>query len=189
MTLPGLGSKPDLRREFEALAIPLQRDLYAFAFRLTGRREEAEDLAQEALLRAYKSFHRFEKGTKFKAWLFRIATNLYINSYRRKKRRPVPLAFEELGTEDHPLEIPDASPGLQPEKTAMARAAAIELWQTVDRLPEPYRLAVILCDVEELSYEEAAAVMKTPIGTIRSRLFRGRRWLREHLTAGEEERG
>ena len=173
-----------VRHEFEALAFPVQRDLYAFAYRLTGRREDAEDLAQDVLVRAYRSFHRFESGSNFKAWIYKIATNLYINAYRRRDHCPDPVMYEEMGGVER-LGIHDARADQHPESSLMASETAKALWSAVQGIKEPFRATLILCDVEDLTYEETAEAMGAPIGTVRSRLFRARRMVRD-LLSGED---
>ncbi len=164
---------------FENLVKTYEKPLFQFAFRLCGNHHEAQDLLQESLYRAYKSFARFESGTAFDRWLYQIIHNLYIDHYRKKKNRPVLSSIDEpipYLDNDKPMEIPDWT--TNPEDEAMR----IELGETIQaglaKLPAEYRSAVILCDIQGLSYEEIAQILHCSIGTVRSRIHRGRKLLR-----------
>lgn len=165
----------DPRARFEALALPLLRPLYNTALRLTRRPEDASDVVQETCLRAYRTFANFSPGTNAKAWLFTIMYSVFVNRYRKEQRAPgtVPLEEAESGWAGR-RPASSGQPTLPgPEVTDLAPPVRLAL----DRLPEAFRSAVLLVDLEELSYEEAAAVLKCPVGTLRSRLFRARRAL------------
>jgi RNA polymerase sigma-70 factor (ECF subfamily) len=181
---------PALRERFERDVLPLLPSLYGAALRLTRNPSDAEDLVQETYLRAYRGFAGFQEGTNLKAWLYRILTNSFINTYRKKQRAPQTgegpddadewYLFDRLGAqnvegsaEDEVLErIPDAA-----VKTAL------------ESLPENFRIPVLLADVEGFSYKEIAEIMETPIGTVMSRLHRGRKALERALWETAKERG
>jgi RNA polymerase sigma-70 factor, ECF subfamily len=170
------------RAQFEALAGERKRDLYNAALRMTRSREDAEDLAQEALAKAYAAFHQFRPGTNFKAWIYRVLVNTYINSYRRQRRAPQMRSWEEMavdGDTDYARE--DPSRLNSPEEAVLARLPDEEVQPALQALPDEFRIAVILSDVEEFSYKEIADILRIPLGTVRSRIFRGRRLLRKRL--------
>lgn len=177
------GVSADPVREFEALAGMHQRALYHFALRLTGDEHEAEDLLQESLLRAFRSFDRFAPGTSFDRWVFRIIYHLFVDGYRHRKRanlRTVSLD-EPISSEDSemPREVPDRRAG--PEEQALTGELHAEVKAALALLPAEFRTAVILCDIQGLAYEEIAQIMNCSIGTVRSRIHRGRRQLRDRL--------
>jgi len=168
----------DRQAEFEALVQPLVDQLYGAALRMTRRAEAAEDLVQDALLRAWRFYDRYEQGTNFRAWVFRILTNLYINSYRQADTEPPATALETADREYEAL----ACSGLQagggtPEEVVLLRLEAATVRQAIDGLPDSYRLPVILCDLEGFSYREISEMLEVPIGTVMSRIYRGRRLL------------
>ena len=170
------------RREFEELAYKHARDIYNSALRMTRDRDDAEDLAQDTLTKAFASFHQFRPGTNFRAWLFRILTNTYINVYRRRRRGPDFVALDEI-TANQAAKAQDG-PGsreFRPEDAVFADLPAEEVQGALDELPEAFRIVVILSDIEQLAYKEIAQMLRIPIGTVRSRLFRGRRRLRNAL--------
>ena len=159
---------------FEAVALPLAKSLYNMASRLTHAPEDAGDLVQETYLRAYRTFHNFTPGTNSKAWLFTILYSIFVNKYRKEQREPEAVSIEELEERFHrylAVRERDSHPALN------SKEVGLEVDQALNRLPEAFRLAVLLVDVEEISYEEAAAVMNCRVGTIRSRLFRARKLL------------
>jgi len=169
---------------FAAQAMPLMGTLYSGALRMTRNPADAEDLVQETYLRAYRGFGGFQEGTNLKAWLYRILTNTYINAYRAKQRRPEQTDLDEI--ED--LYLYRRLGGL--EAATMGRSAEDELMDTfseaevkaaVEDLPEAFRLAVLLADVEGFSYKEIAEILDIPIGTVMSRLHRGRKALQKRL--------
>lgn len=167
---------------FESMVQTHEKALYQFAYRLCGNHHEAQDLLQEGLYRAYKSFAKFESGTAFDRWLYQIIHNLYIDHYRKKKRRPLVASLDEpvahLETEKT-MEIPDWT--LNPEKEAMRTELGDRIQQSLEELSPEYRTAVILCDIQGLSYEEISQILNCSIGTVRSRIHRGRKTLRRLL--------
>jgi RNA polymerase sigma-70 factor (ECF subfamily) len=179
----------ELEARFEAEALPLLPGLYSAAFRLTRNAADAEDLVQETFLRAYRGFHQFEPGTNLKAWLYRILTNTFINSYRKKQREPQTDSLDE--TEDWYLYSRMAERGTEPS----AEASVIEslpdedVQEALSSLPEQFRIAVLLADVEGFSYKEIAEITEVPIGTVMSRLHRGRKALEKRLWDVVRERG
>jgi len=170
------------RDRFEALALPLSAALFGFAFRLLHDRDRAADLVQDAFLRAYRTFDSFRPGSSAKAWLFQIVYSVFVNDYHKQRRRPLVESMDELEQRyQRTLDIPDweacravlENPALERRPGEVARAVAA--------LPEAYRDALLLVDVEELSYEEAAEVQGCPVGTLRSRLHRARKRLAVEL--------
>lgn len=178
------------RAEFEGLARGHEREIYNSALRMTCNPEDAADLAQEALVKAYTSFHQFEPGTNFRAWLFRILTNTYINEYRRRQRTPETIGLEEEAV-DRAAQAESGQPSLgsQPEHDLFDDLPDEEVEAALDALPEAFRMVVVLCDLQQCSYEEIAEILDVPIGTVRSRLFRARRLLRQSLRQYARARG
>ena len=182
---------PDHKRRFQEEAIPLLDSLYSGALRMTRNPADAEDLLQETMLRAYRSFDRFEEGTNLKAWLFRILTNAYINTYRKKQREPQKISQDEIEDFDLYRELKDHDPQLSvtPETLVLDRLVDGDILQAIEDLPEQFRLAVLLSDVEDFSYAEMAEIMGVPLGTVMSRLHRGRKALQKRLWDIAKERG
>lgn len=145
--------------------------LFNFAFRLTCNREQAEDLVQEASFRGFKSYHKFAEGTNFKAWMFTIVRNIYINEYRKKVREPIKVNYEEV---ENFISLPEFT-GFEEELFSEA------LQQSLGQLAEELRTTLMLFYVEELSYKEIAEVMKCPVGTVMSRLFMARQCLKKKM--------
>jgi RNA polymerase sigma-70 factor (ECF subfamily) len=178
-----------LSERFEREALPLLPGLYSAAHRLTRNSADAEDLVQETFLRAYRGFHQFQEGTNLKAWLYRILTNTFINSYRKRQREPQTISDD--GIEDWYLYSRMASEGLEPsaEASVIDSLPDEEVQEALSSLPEQFRIAVLLADVEGFSYKEIADIMDVPIGTVMSRLHRGRKALEKRLWDVVRERG
>ncbi|HVV86722.1 MAG TPA: sigma-70 family RNA polymerase sigma factor [Kofleriaceae bacterium] len=178
-----LGRKPNRRQEFERVALPHLDALHGAAYRLARNPRDAEDLVQEALLRAYRFWDTFEQGSNCRAWLLRILTNTYINEYqrRRRQREVLDAATAEQGAVDGVLIHEGALVQRHPEGVLLDRSVSDDVQRALDALPADFRTAVVLCDVEGLSYKEIADVMDCPVGTVMSRLFRGRRLLETAL--------
>ena len=176
---------------FEEQALQYMDQLYAAAMRMTRNPADAADLVQETFVKAYQAFGQFQQGTNLKAWLYRIQTNTFINNYRKNQRNPYQGTIDEL--ED--WQLGGAESVTQHTSTRSAEAEAIDhlpdsaVKDALQAVPEDFRMAVYFADVEGFSYQEIADIMKTPVGTVMSRLHRGRRMLRELLAEYAADRG
>jgi RNA polymerase sigma-70 factor, ECF subfamily len=172
--------RPDPRPSFDQVAEDYGSTIYTFAYRLTGDADEAWDLTQDVFVRVYRNLHRYQPGT-FDGWLYRITRNLFLDGIRRRRRyRTEPLPEQEW-------RVPATDePG--PADVVERRTLEARLEQGLVRLSPDFRLAVVLCDIEGMTYDEIADTTGWPIGTVRSRIHRGRKQLREHLAAGDRER-
>jgi RNA polymerase sigma-70 factor (ECF subfamily) len=176
------------RLQFEQQMLPHLDALYRAATSMTKNTGDAEDLVQDTYMRAFQFFDQFQGGTNARAWLFRILTNLYINSYRRRNREPERVSFDEL--EDfylyNRLSDVHSSGGTSPEEVVVQQVQVAAIREAIERLPEEYRETVILADLNEFSYQEISEILHIPIGTVRSRLSRGRRLVQRTLWAFSE---
>lgn len=187
----------DSRQLFEKEAVPHLQELYASAMRMTRNRESAEDLVSEVYSRAWKSFHQYQPGTNLRAWLYKILTNTYINHYRHKQREPVMLELDKPDDTENGnggglydrLASSSEDPTENPERVLSNHILDSDLKKAIDSLPEEFRMVVLLCDVQNFSYQEIADMLDIPIGTVRSRLWRGRRLLQQILWKQAVERG
>ena len=177
---------------FPELAMPYMDALYSAALRMTRNPADAEDLVQETYLRAYRGFGGFKEGTNLKAWLYKILTNTFINTYRARKRRPEETDLDD--TEDFSLYrrlggLEAAAAERTPETEVLEAMPEAVVKEALESLPEQFRMAVLLADVEGFSYKEIAEIMDVPIGTVMSRLHRGRKQLQSRLWQFAEQRG
>ena len=182
----------DRKAEFEEVALPLVDALFNMALNLTRNRKDAEDLVQESYLRAFRFFDSYKEGTNIKAWLFRILRNTFINRYRAQKVRPeevdfgkVESVFESIIETEY---LRDRQP-LSPEAVVLEGVLDEEVEQAMASLPEEYRSVVVLALVEEMAYKEIAEALEIPIGTVMSRLHRGRKLLQNRLFEYARRRG
>jgi len=179
------------RERFEELAMGYMGPLYSAALRMTRNPSDAEDLVQETYLKAYRAFGTFQEGTNLKSWLYKILTNTFINTYRSRRRRPSETELDEV--EDlylyHRLGgLEAAAAGRSAEDLVLERFTETDVKEAVESLPEQFRIAVLLADVEGFSYKEIAEILAVPIGTVMSRLHRGRRALQKALHTFAQER-
>jgi RNA polymerase sigma-70 factor (ECF subfamily) len=181
---------PGRFKEFDSLVRKYEKQAYNIAYRMTGNHADAEDLAQEAFVRAYRFFGRYRRDWPFDNWLYKIMTNLFVDNLRRKPKARLqsldqPLEFGDKG-DDMFFEIPDAR--TNPERMMMDRELDGHIQQALNNLPPDFRMTVILSDIEGMSYEEVSEAMHCSLGTVRSRLHRGRKQLRDKIVAFEKSR-
>lgn len=174
------------REEFTTIALPYMDEIYGAALRMTRNPQTAEDLSAEVFSRAWRFFHQFERGTNIRAWLYRILTNTYINEYRKKNRQGATVAIDQYETPEefyiyNQLAKDAIDEKQDPLRAALHKFAEEDIVRAMDKLPDDFRETVILSDLQGLSYEEIAKSLDIPIGTVRSRLNRGRRHLQKAL--------
>lgn len=177
-----VGHDGEKDRQFAKEALPHERALFAGALRLTRCAAEAEDLLQETFMKAYRAFDQFEPGTNCRAWLFRIQKNTFINRYRRKKREyEIVYGVEKTAVEHTFMNLSTRMAASNPEYRVTDQQFGDEVLKALEKVPEHFRSVVLMSDIDELSYKEVAEKLSIPVGTVMSRLFRGRRILRQEL--------
>ncbi len=176
------------QKEFEEEAIPHMDVLYNFALRTTGNEDDARDLLQETYLKAYRFWDKYEKGTNIRAWLFRIMKNSYINRYRKETKEPDKVDYEDIENFYNSIRAESTDPNDLQEKL-FGNLLGDEVAKALESLPDDFRTVVILCDIESLTYEEIAEFIERPVGTVRSRLHRGRKMLQAKLFNYAKNRG
>ncbi|HHT9113643.1 MAG: sigma-70 family RNA polymerase sigma factor [Planctomycetes bacterium] len=183
------------RKEFEDIAMEHINSLYSMAIRLVFNKEEAEDLVQETYLKAYRFFDTFQKGTNIKAWLFKILRNTFINKYRKAVNLPGEVFYEDVESVNSNLSYKQESDSgeltdtLESKYNELGNLMEDDVKRAIDSLPIEYKEAILLSDVEELSYSDIAEITNVPIGTVKSRLNRGRKLLQKSLWEYAKDRG
>ncbi len=176
------------QEDFEEEIIPHLDAMYNFALRLTSEREGAEDLVQDTIVKAFRFFSSYENGTNAKAWLFRILKNSYINNYRKKSKQPSQVDYDEIASFYETIRA-DRTDTSDLENRMYRDLIDDDISLALEQLPEDFRTVVLLCDIEDFTYEEIANMLDVPIGTIRSRLHRGRNLLKSQLLEYAQQRG
>lgn len=174
--------------DFQDEIVPHLDAMYNFALRLTSDPNDAEDLVQDTIVKAYRFFSSYEKGTNAKAWLFRILKNSYINNYRKRSKQPSQVDYDEIATFYETIRS-DRTDTTDLESQMFRQLVDDDISNALEKLPEDFRTVVLLCDVESFTYEEISNMLDVPIGTIRSRLHRGRNLLKAELLDYAENRG
>jgi RNA polymerase sigma-70 factor (ECF subfamily) len=176
--------------DFEEAAMPFVDALYNTAYRMTRNAQDAEDLVQETYLKAYRYYDKFEEGTNFKAWLFKILKNTFINNYRKKQQAPPQSDFAEIEDAFESRLSSDVSGQMKsPEEEILEDVLDEDVQRALDDLPPDYRMAVLLADLEGFSYKEIAGILELPLGTVMSRLYRGRKLLESAMLTYAKEHG
>ena len=183
-----ISSTKGLHKEFEQEAIPHMDILYNYALRMTGNADDARDLLQEPFLKAYRFWDKYEKGTNVRAWLFRIMKNTYINLYRKAVKEPDTVDYNDIQNFYNIIRENSADANDLQEKL-FGHLLDDDVTKALESLPEEFRTVVILCDIEGLTYEEIAEFVECPVGTVRSRLHRGRKLLYAKLFEYAKKRG
>lgn len=176
------------QKDFNEEIIPHLDALYNFGLRLTADPNDAEDLVQDTIVKAYRFFSSYEKGTNAKAWLFRILKNSYINNYRKRSKKPQEVDYDEVATFYETIRA-ERTETSDLEDKMFRELIDDDISKALDEIPEDFRTVVLLCDVEDFTYEEIANMLDVPIGTIRSRLHRGRNLLKAQLMEYAGKRG
>jgi RNA polymerase sigma-70 factor (ECF subfamily) len=176
------------QKEFETEAFPHKDILFNFALRTTGDKDDAHDLLQETFMKAFRFWDKYEKGTNIRAWLFRIMKNSYINRYRKETREPGMVDYDDVENFYDSIRD-DSTDSNDPQKRMYSNMLSDEVTEALQSLPEDFRTVVILCDIEGLMYDEISEFLNCPIGTVRSRLHRGRKMLEEKLYNYAKDRG
>ncbi|HLR77306.1 MAG TPA: sigma-70 family RNA polymerase sigma factor [Balneolaceae bacterium] len=182
------GCEVKKQQDFEEEIIPHLDAMYNFALRLTADPSSAEDLVQDSIVKAYRFFNSYEKGTNAKAWLFRILKNSYINNYRKQSKQPGKVDYDEVASFYETIRA-DRTDTSDLEDRMFRDLIDDDISKALDELPEDFRTVVLLCDIEDFTYEEIANMLDVPIGTIRSRLHRGRNLLKSQLLEYAQKRG
>ena len=169
------------RRQFERECKLLFKPLFHAAFRLARNKEWAEDLTQETLIRAYEKYDLFVPGTNFRAWLFTILTHTYLNDRDRISRRPVASSFYAMGEEGEAWDFPSQDASGDPQAALLLNILPGDLQEALEALPDEFRLVILLVDIEDMSYQDAALALKIPVGTVRSRVSRSRIMMRRYI--------
>jgi RNA polymerase sigma-70 factor (ECF subfamily) len=179
--MSSIHSAKEQRNLFEEIAFEHMNSLYSTALRLTQSQQDSEDLVQDTYLKAFQFFHRFEPGTNFKAWIFKILMNTFINKYHKKMRTPQSVQFEKVEYSIETDSKPEEIQSLLENKDRFRNSFADEVIVAIEQMPENYRVAVLLCDIESFSYKEIGSMLDIPIGTVMSRISRGRKFLQKAL--------
>jgi len=187
-------AKPDTDQQrgwdFEAAAMPFVDSLYNTAFRMTRNSEDAQDLVQETYLKAFRYYDKFQEGTNFKAWLFKILKNTFINNYRKAQKTPPQTDFAEIEDSFESQLSQEVTRQLKsPEEELLENVLDEDVKRALDDLPTDYRMAVILADLESFSYKEIAEILELPVGTVMSRLYRGRKLMEAAMLKYAKEHG
>ena len=187
----------DKKQKFEELFVPLMDNLYNLAVRMTRNSGDAEDLVQEAYLKAFRFFDHFQQGTNARAWIMKILTNTFRTKYRKNQKEPIQVDFEDV---ENFFLVDELKPQLQPANKSEIRKSediteilkayvSDDIILALDNIPEQFRMAVLLSDVERFDYQEIADILGTSVGTVKSRIFRGRKLLQKQLFEFARERG